>query len=107
VSNPLDRKIEQLDHDQLIRCYFTRKRPGESLPRLTGDECGIFYIPRNEFFSFPKFVVWKEAFGFGFTVICEEDENRMLLSYFLHFFPKVLQDHFKVSQLTTEIVCDI
>jgi hypothetical protein len=29
----------------------------------------------------------------------------MLLSYFLQFFPRVLQDHFKVTQLTSEIVC--
>jgi hypothetical protein len=67
-------------------------------------ETGIFHIPQSELFSTNKFVVWREMFGFGFSIICEEDENRQLASLFLHFFPKVLIDTFKAPQLTTDIV---
>ncbi|EGC38298.1 hypothetical protein DICPUDRAFT_28941 [Dictyostelium purpureum] len=47
--------------------------------------------------STPKFVIWKKLLGVCFTIICEEDENRLLVSNFLTMFSNVILDNFKTT----------
>ncbi|KAF2077585.1 hypothetical protein CYY_001126 [Polysphondylium violaceum] len=59
----------------------------------------------SQFISSPKYVIWRKICGVGFTVVCEEDENRLLLSNFLTMLAQLILDHFKLTSknLTTEV----
>jgi len=59
----------------------------------------------SQFITSPKYVIWRKIFGVGFTVVCEEDENRLLLSNFLTMFGQLILDHFKLSSknITNEV----
>jgi hypothetical protein len=65
---------------------------------------GMFRVTQADLFPAPKIVVWREFQGIAWTVICEMDENRMLANHFLQSFPKLLLEHFKIQQLTVDLV---
>ncbi|EFA74876.1 hypothetical protein PPL_11910 [Heterostelium album PN500] len=49
----------------------------------------------SQYFSTSKYVIWKQMLGVCFTVICEPDENRLLVINFLNMFNNILLDFFK------------
>jgi len=69
------------------------ERPGRV--KSATDEEGVFWVPRGELFSSPKVVLWRKTKNVAYTLICEEDENPALGSYFLESFPNVLSEYYK------------
>ncbi|KYQ92360.1 hypothetical protein DLAC_06324 [Tieghemostelium lacteum] len=60
----------------------------------TDSETQILQDP-SYYFQTSKYVIWKKLLGVCFTIICEEDENRLLVSNFLNMFSNIASDHFK------------
>mmetsp|Transcript_21564 Transcript_21564/g.30147 ORF Transcript_21564/g.30147 Transcript_21564/m.30147 type:complete len:215 (-) Transcript_21564:65-709(-) len=63
------------------------------------NEEGVFSIDNEgigtQLFRTPKIVVWKQLNMACYTLVLEEDENRVLASQFLSALPRVLDEHFK------------
>ncbi|KAN0033563.1 hypothetical protein ACTFIV_000024 [Dictyostelium citrinum] len=54
-----------------------------------------------------KYCIWKKILGVCFTIICEDDENRLLASNFLTLFSNVIVDVFKTTITKTINPMDI
>ncbi|GAM18264.1 hypothetical protein SAMD00019534_014390 [Acytostelium subglobosum LB1] len=65
----------------------------QTTPNITPQNDPI--APVAHYFATSKYVIWKQMLGACFTIICEEDENRLLVANFLAMFNNILLDHFK------------
>ncbi|KAM9983330.1 hypothetical protein ACTFIY_000066 [Dictyostelium cf. discoideum] len=54
-----------------------------------------------------KYCIWKKILGVCFTIVCEDDENRLLASNFLTLFSNVIVDIFKTTITKTINPMDI
>ncbi|KAK5574412.1 hypothetical protein RB653_009687 [Dictyostelium firmibasis] len=65
-----------------------------------------FSDPSN-YVTTPKYCIWKKILGVCFTIVCEDDENRLLASNFLTLFSNVIVDVFKTTITKTINPMDI
>jgi hypothetical protein len=60
----------------------------------SGVPANIFRVPKGEWFSQPKNVMWRKVGRCGYTVICDEADNTLAAMHFLTVIEQVFAEHF-------------
>ncbi|EGG16692.1 hypothetical protein DFA_07670 [Cavenderia fasciculata] len=83
--------------DSSYREGIFKINPSQSTPTISSpnDPLSLLSNDYPNLFTTPKYVVWKNLLGVCFTMICDQDENRLLAASFLTSFSNILVDYYK------------